>query len=81
MSDLYPISEGAGRGADPSTGRTTGASALPSIVVARCSCGCHYTAEQWRQLPFGGIQRMDGIGLDLELRHCVCSSTLSVPVR
>ena len=76
---------GAGQGPESSaplsTGRTTGPSALPSIVVARCSCGCHYTAEQWRQLPFGGIQRMDGIGPDLELRHCVCSSTLSVPVR
>jgi hypothetical protein len=44
-------------------------------VIARCSCGKTYTAEQWAELPKVGVQ--EGDGLRLELRNCPCLSTIS----
>ena len=45
----------------------------------RCSCGVAYDASQWQTLRLAGVQHMDGVGPDLELRDCAaCRSTLAV---
>ena len=50
------------------------------ILVARCSCGCAYTADQWNALPLVGDQP-DGEGGVLELRNCTCTSTIAAQVQ
>lgn len=49
-------------------------------VIAKCqTCGAKYlTGEAWDALPFVGIQH--GGGMSIELRNCVCGSTLSVEI-
>jgi hypothetical protein len=44
--------------------------------MKRCGCGCEYTPEQWQALPYVGVMRDDVEAL--ELRNCVCGSTLAV---
>lgn len=45
----------------------------------RCACGAEWCAATWQHLPYVG--RMDYDGVDpLELRTCLCSSTLAVKV-
>lgn len=52
----------------------------------QCSCGKKYTKEQWDALPFVGVwpRMIDGLVLshdDLELRTCLCGSTIAVPMK
>lgn len=42
-----------------------------------CSCGRSYTLREWEQLPEGKLWETDW-GDILELRHCVCRSTMSI---
>jgi hypothetical protein len=43
-----------------------------------CGCGCHYSKEQWMELPLCGHQQGDEL---LEMRNCIsCKSTLAVTV-
>jgi hypothetical protein len=42
-----------------------------------CSCGRSYTLREWEQLPGGKLWETDW-GEILELRHCVCRSTMSI---
>lgn len=42
-----------------------------------CSCGRSHSLASWRDLPYVGIQRVDGEP-DLELRNCACGSTLAI---
>lgn len=51
--------------------------APPPIKV--CGCEREYTAADWRCLPLVGRQD-DGDGGYLELRNCVCRSTIAVEV-
>lgn len=44
-------------------------------AVARCACGRIYSASAWTVLPWDGDQP-DG-EIVLELRRCVCGSTIS----
>lgn len=50
---------------------------VPAFKV--CGCGAVYDATSWRALPYVGVQRLDDEP-DLELRNCVCGSTIAVPV-
>ncbi len=43
-----------------------------------CGCGRIYTRHDWRKLPYVGV--MIDEPNDLELRNCVCGSTLSMPI-
>lgn len=47
---------------------------------AHCGCGMVFTAEQWAELPFVGLQD-DGDGGELELRNCPCGSTRAALAR
>ena len=54
-----------------------------TAFLRSCTCGRDYTAETWRQLPFGGVQYVPEGGPGepaylLEYRHCVCNSTLAI---
>jgi hypothetical protein len=54
---------------------------MPSTpIVATCSCELAYTPEQYRTLGYIGLQKVDDRPLDmqLELRNCICGSTLAV---
>jgi hypothetical protein len=44
-----------------------------------CACGRAYTQEQWTTLRLVGAQ--DDEDAELEMRVCVCGSTISVTVR
>lgn len=45
--------------------------------VKTCGCGEVYTAEQWEDLVFLGMQQIDFDGHELELRRCKkCRSSL-----
>jgi hypothetical protein len=50
-------------------------------VVKTCNCGETYTAETWPLLPMpqGGGRWADGDEV-LELRNCICGSTIAVTV-
>jgi hypothetical protein len=51
-----------------------------------CGCGLVYEKKQWRELDLVGMtEGTDSTcgkryGPDLELRNCVCGSTIAVPV-
>jgi hypothetical protein len=47
-------------------------------VVKRCGCGVEHNALSWSRLPPRGVQRLDGLGPDIELRNCSCGSTLGI---
>lgn len=47
-------------------------------IIASCACGQEYTAKRWKNLKLAGIQRdIFDRHNDIELRHCVCGSTIS----
>lgn len=46
------------------------------VVVARCRCGAQYDVKDWLARPLVGPQD-DGDGGVLELRNCVCGSTIA----
>jgi hypothetical protein len=50
---------------------------MSRLIVARCGCGATYTEEQWGRLPFCGVTKLDEPP-HLELRDCVCRSTIAV---
>ena len=41
-----------------------------------CGCGRHYSAAEWKKLPYVG--RQDDEVEHIELRNCPCGSTLGV---
>lgn len=45
----------------------------------RCACGRTYDAETWKALRYVGAMP-DGAGGALELRDCVCHSTIAIEV-
>jgi hypothetical protein len=45
-------------------------------VYKRCACGREYTRDDWGKLDYCGLQ--DGEGETLELRLCLCGSTIAV---
>jgi len=48
--------------------------------VKTCKCGRRYSDEDWKKLELVGLQ--DGGDDDvLELRNCVCNSTIAVELR
>ena len=51
----------------------------PEPLIKRCPppCGKVYTLAQWRELHLVGTMD-DGAGGTLELRNCVCETTLAV---
>lgn len=53
-------------------------------IIKTCSCGRKYTRAQWRKLRYVGRIHVpadeEGPADDLELRDCVCQSTISVRV-
>jgi hypothetical protein len=59
----------------------------PCKFPVTCSCGRSYSRFDWKTLNYDGFQsgynenRHLQIFEDLELRRCVCGSTMSVPVR
>ncbi|MDB5216040.1 MAG: hypothetical protein JWO86_3967 [Myxococcaceae bacterium] len=44
----------------------------------RCACGAVWTARTWTTLSYAG--RMSDEIDDVELRHCTCGSTISMPI-
>lgn len=51
----------------------------PLPTLKQCKCGCVYTHEEWDELDFVGLQDDFDGGL-LEMRNCICSSTICVRV-
>lgn len=52
----------------------------PSPIVKTCgSCGRHYTRRMFIALPSLGAMS-DGGGGRLDLRNCLCRSTLALPI-
>lgn len=47
-------------------------------MVRECSCGRQYSLKQWLELPTCGRMRVPRRGIAVELRTCVCGSSLSV---
>lgn len=47
-----------------------------------CSCGRVYSPAEWLKLPLVGIQTFEGDDAPpaLELRNCICKSTMAVEV-
>jgi CheY-like chemotaxis protein len=50
----------------------------PSEIVKQCGCGRDYTRDQWVTLHLCGRIHVPGSGLALELRNCVCGSSIAV---
>ncbi len=57
---------------------------MESAFPKACSCGAVYDESEWTSLPahgfFAGIEEKSGrrFGSDLEIRVCVCGSSISV---
>lgn len=51
----------------------------PAKWQKECRCGVSYTHAAWQRLPYVGLQD-DFDGGWLEMRNCVCHSTLCVRV-
>ncbi len=51
-----------------------------SGVVARCSCGCCFTAAGFAALRQLGRQEAEE-GVELRLANCLCGSTISREVK
>lgn len=46
-------------------------------MIARCACGRVYATEsEWEQLEFHAHWILVDIGIDQEMRHCACRSTV-----
>ena len=50
-----------------------------SFIVKKCRCGLEYTEALWNELPLVGRQDLEDE--ELELRNCVCTSTLALVVQ
>ena len=59
---------------------------IPKQFPKICSCGLPWTMRQWTALHYDGIQPgYDEFGrrfypYDLELRRCLCGSTMAIPI-
>lgn len=65
----------------PST--TAAPPVLPSAwapTIKQCRCGATYTHDEWNDLPLVGAMTDGGDGW-LELRNCVCSSTIAIELK
>lgn len=49
-----------------------------SEIVKQCGCGREYTRGQWLALHLCGRMHVPGSGIALELRNCVCGSSIAV---
>lgn len=49
-------------------------------IFKQCSCGRTYTKEEWEQLPNRQLWELSW-GEVLELRDCVCRSTMSIQLK
>ena len=50
-------------------------------IVKKCSCGRTFTETEWQRLKYVGVQEVPpDMGRPLELRNCLCDSTLSRPI-
>lgn len=49
-------------------------------IVKHCDCGAGYTKECWADLPYLGRLQAFGDMAAIELRNCVCGSTIAVKV-
>jgi hypothetical protein len=47
-----------------------------TVIVKKCRCGLEYTEALWNKLPLVGRQDLEDE--ELELRNCVCTSTLAL---
>ena len=47
-------------------------------IVASCACGRSFTLAQFKALPYGGVQRVTNDSELLEMRHCLCNSTICI---
>lgn len=59
--------------------------AAPSgAIVKQCKCGESYDAEAWKALPLcgyvGAYEGERGEMRAVELRHCLCLSTIAIDV-
>jgi hypothetical protein len=46
-----------------------------------CSCGRSISPDSWGRLPLvGTADNGRGVGELIELRNCICGSTISVPI-
>jgi two-component system cell cycle response regulator DivK len=50
----------------------------PTAIVKQCGCGREYTHDQWVALDLCGRIHVPGGGIALELRNCVCGSSIAV---
>ncbi len=54
-----------------------------SVFVASCGCGRNFTAGAWAKRQLNGVQHIEadesGPASALELRTCVCGSTIAKP--
>lgn len=50
------------------------------VVVKRCECSRTFTLEEWLALPLKGRMHIPGRKTALELRNCVCGSSIVMPV-
>ena len=53
--------------------------AAPTTVVKRCACGREFTPEGWLALPLRGRMHAPRGGQVVELRNCVCGSSIALP--
>ncbi len=51
---------------------------MTDATIKTCGCGRSYTLEQWRKLPWVGEWK-DEVET-LELRNCVCKSTIAIEI-
>ena len=58
------------------------------IVLKTCACGRQYTVDTWRKLATGSRvsmvafagSRLNGEPWGVDLRHCVCGSTITITI-
>jgi CheY-like chemotaxis protein len=55
------------------------APAAPSAIVKRCDCERQYTHGEWSALPLGGRMHAQQGTVVIELRKCVCGSSIVLP--
>ena len=47
-------------------------------IIKICSCGIEYTQAGWDALQYAGVQKNLKGEVILELRNCVCESTIAI---
>lgn len=56
------------------------ATTIPAPPIKQCMCGAIHTEVEWSCLRLVGLQD-DGDGGWLEMRNCVCNSTIAIQVQ